>query len=176
MGGQRVQPHERLIHQDEFGRVEQCRQNGQLLLHAVGVRADGLAQRFGQRKTLAVHPYPLGAGSLADAEHIRNEIQILDTGHVAIKGRVIRQIGQLTLGRKRVVPHGTAVHPHLAAIRLQDAAAAFQGGGLARPVRPDEAEDLSRPDGQCEVFHRRFLAVLFGQMPDLQHSDLSFRS
>ena len=44
MGGLGVQTHEGLIHHDELGLVEPGGDDGQLLLHAVGVGGDGLGQ------------------------------------------------------------------------------------------------------------------------------------
>ena len=171
---QRVQPDEGFIHQDQFGRMEQRRDDGQLLLHAVGVVPDGLGQRPGQAEALPVHPHPLGAGRVRHPEDVRDEIEVLDAGHVMVKVGVIGQIGQLPLGGKRVLPHRDAVHPHLAAVRLEDAAATFQGSGLARTVRPDEAEDLAGPDGQRQSVHCRLLPVALGQLLNLKHSASPF--
>ena len=39
-----VQAHKRLIHDDELGLVEPSGDNGQLLLHTVGVGGNGLGQ------------------------------------------------------------------------------------------------------------------------------------
>ena len=54
MGGLRVQADERLVHHDELRGMEPGRNNGQLLLHAVGVGGDGLGQIVRQLKALRV--------------------------------------------------------------------------------------------------------------------------
>ena len=56
---------------------------------------------------------------------IRDKIKVLDAGHIVVKLRVVRQVGQAALAFQRVVPHGNAVHINFAGIELLDAAAAF---------------------------------------------------
>ena len=105
--------------------MQQRRNNGKLLLHAVGVRPDGLRQVLRQAKGIAVLPGALRPLCGAYAEDIRNKIKVLDAGHIVVKLRVVRQIGQTALAFQRVVPHRNAVHINFSGIELLDAAAAF---------------------------------------------------
>ena len=61
----------------------------------------------------------------AYAEDVCDKIKVLDAGHIIVKLRVIRQIGQTALTFQRVLPHGNAVHINFSGIKLLDTAAAF---------------------------------------------------
>ena len=61
----------------------------------------------------------------AYAKDIRNKIKVLDTGHILVQLRVIRQIGQAALAFQRVLPHGNAVHINFSGIKLLDTAASI---------------------------------------------------
>ena len=61
----------------------------------------------------------------AYAKDICDKIKVLDAGHIIVKLRVIRQIGQTALAFQRVLPHGNAVHINFSGIKLLDTAAAF---------------------------------------------------
>ena len=105
--------------------MQQRRNNGKLLLHAVGVCPDGLRQILRQAKGIAVLPDALRSLCSAYAKDIRDKIKVLDTGHILVQLRVIRQIGQAALAFQRVLPHGNAVHINFSGIKLLDTAAAF---------------------------------------------------
>ena len=171
---QRVQPHEGLVHEDELRLVEQGRDDGQLLLHAVGVCADGLGQVLREVELVAVGPDALGTLPCPHRKDIRDEVQVLDASHVFVQVRVVRQIGQPPLAFQRVILHRDAVHRNAAAVELLDAAAALECGGLARAVVADECADLAGADVQAEVLHGRLAAVGLGQMFDVEHKVPSF--
>ena len=105
--------------------MQQRRNDGQLLLHAVGVCPDGLCQVRRQAKGIAILPDALRTLCGAYAKNVCNKIKVLDTGHIIVKLRVVRQVGQTALAFQRVVPHGNAVHINFTGIKLLDAAAAF---------------------------------------------------
>ena len=144
--------------------MQQRRNDGQLLLHAVGVCPDGLRQILRQAKGIAILPDALRPLCGAYAKDVCDKIKVLDACHVLVKLRVVRQIGQAALAFQRVVPHGNAIHINFAGIKLLDAAAAFQGSGLARAVVPDKGTQLPRADVQAKVLHGGLAAVGFGQM------------
>ena len=166
---QRIQPHKRLVHHNESGVVQQRRDDGKLLLHAMGIGPDGLRQILGQAELVSILPDALGALLCSYPENIRDEVQILNAGHVFIQLRIIRQIGQPALAFQRIFPHGDAVHPDLSGIELLDAAAAFDGGRLSGAVVPDECAQLSGADVQAEIPDRRLAAVGLGQVFDSEH-------
>ena len=85
--------------------MQQRRNDGKLLLHAVGVRPDGLRKFLRQAKGIAVLPDTLHPLCGAYAKDIRNKIKVLDAGHILVQLRVIRQVGQAPLAFQRVIPH-----------------------------------------------------------------------
>ena len=105
--------------------MQQRRNNGKLLLHAVGVCPDGLRQILRQAKSIAVLPDALRPLCGAYAEDVCDKIKVLDAGHILVQLRVVRQIGQAALAFQRVLPHGNTVHINFSGIKLLDTAAAF---------------------------------------------------
>ena len=105
--------------------MQQRRNDGQLLLHAVGVCPDGLCQVRRQAKGIAILPDALRTLCSAYAKNVCNKIKVLDTDHIIVKLRIVRQVGQTALAFQRVVPHGNAVHINFSGFKLLDTAAAF---------------------------------------------------
>ena len=169
MGGLGVKPHEGLIHNDEPGVVEPRGDDGQLLLHAVGVGGDGLRQIAGQLEGVRIGADALPPGLGVHAEHVGDEVQVLDARHVIVQVGVVGDIGQQALAGQRVGLDGLAADGDLALIELQDAHHGFQGGGLACAVVSDKAVDLAGGDVQRQVVHGLLLAVGLGQMLNVQH-------
>lgn len=71
---QRAPADEGFIHQDQFGRMEQRRDDGQLLLHAVGVGQRWLRQIGGQFKCIGVFADARLPLICAHAENVGDEI------------------------------------------------------------------------------------------------------
>ena len=97
--------------------MEQGGNNSQLLFHAVGIGADGLAQVGGQFKHLPVAPDPLLPLRLAHAKDITDKIQKLYPCHKIMQIRVVRQISDLPLAGNRFRPDRFAPHQDLAAVK-----------------------------------------------------------
>ena len=173
MGRLGVKPHEGLIHDDELGLVQPRGDNGQLLLHAVGVGGNGLGQIVRQLEPRRVVPdadLPVGG---ADAEDVGDEIQVLDAAHKVVQVGVVGDVGNLPLAGQRLILDGLTVNGDLPRVELQNAHHRLQRGGLARAVMSDKAVDLAGPDVQAQIIHSPFLAVGLGQMLDFQHNILS---
>ena len=167
-----VKPHEGLVHDNELRVVEPCGDDGELLLHAVGIGGDGLRQIARQLEKLRVFPDTRLPRGGVHAEHIGDEAQILDAGHVVVQIRVVGDVRQLPLAAQRVGSDGAAAHGDLAAVELQDPHRRLQRGGLSRAVVTDEAVDLPRRDVQRQIVHGFFLAVGLGQVLNVQHGRL----
>ena len=144
--------------------------NGQLLLHAVGISADGLVQIAGNLKGIGQLLDPLGTLLGRDAEHITDEVQVLHAGHKLIQIGIIRDVGHLFLAANGVCLDGQAIDQDLAAVELHDACHAFQRGGLACAVVTDEAVNFTGPDVQGQIVHGLFFAIGLGKMVDFQHN------
>ena len=169
MGRLGVQPHKGFIHDDQLRLVQPRGDDGQLLLHAVGIGGDGLGQILRQLEPRRIVPDACLAVIGADAEDIRDEVQVFDAAHKIVQIRVIGDVGQLPLAGQRLRPDGLAVDIDLPRVELQDARHRLQRGGLARAVVSDKAVQLPRLNVQAQVVHRLLLPVGLGQMLDFQH-------
>ena len=159
MGGLGVQAHKRLVHEDQLRLMKPGGNDGQLLLHTVGIGADGLVQAGCQLEGLRQLIDPLGPLLGGDPKDIRHKIQVLDAGHKIVEVRVIRDVGHLLFAGQGVSLDGHPVHQNLAAVKLQDARHAFQGGGFARAVMSDKAVYLSGVNVQRQIVHSLLVAV-----------------
>jgi len=170
VGGFGVQAHERLIHDDELRRVDQGADEGQFLLHAVGIAGDGLCQILRQFKQLGVlmnARFPVGLGH---AENVGNEIEIFDAREKLVQVRIVGNVGQYLLAGDGIPAKGRAVDGDLAGVEGQNTAAGLDGGGFTCPVVADKAVDLAGEDVERQVVHGLLFSVGFGQMLDFQHS------
>ena len=149
--------------------------DGQLLLHAVGIGGDGLGQIGGEPEPFGVFPDTAFPFLLGNTEHIGDKIEVLDAVEELVKIGVIGQVGDLLLAADGVLPNGDAVYIDLALLKLQDAAAGFDGGGFTGAVVPDKAVDLPCPDVQADIVNCFFLPVYLRQMFDFEHSASSDR-
>ena len=168
VGGGGIQPHEGLVHHNELRLVEPRGDDGQLLLHTVGIGVDGLGQIRVQAEPLRQRLDAFRAGR-PYAVDIRHEVQISDPGEEIVQVRVIRDIGQRLFRADGVGYDIMAADGDLSLVKPQQPAAGFQRGGLARPVVADKAVDLPRGDIQGQIVHGGLIAVFFGQMFDVQH-------
>ena len=147
--------------------------DGELLLHAVGIGGDGLGQIVRQLEAGRVVADAGLAVVRADAEDVGDEIEVFDAGHEFVEIGVIRDVGHQALAGERVFADGCAADADIARVELQDAGDGFEGGGLARAVVADEAVNFTGSDVQAEVVNGLLLAVGFGQMFDSQHNAAS---
>ena len=147
--------------------------DGQLLLHAVGVGGDGLGQIVRQLKAGCVVPDTRLPVIGADAENVRDEVQVLDTAHEVVQVGVVGDVRDLPLAGQRLRLDGFSVNGDLPGVELQNPHHRLQSGGLARAVMSDKAVDLAGPDVQAQVVHGLFFAVGLCQMLDFQHNVLS---
>ena len=111
----------------------------------------------------------------ADAENIRDKVQVFYPRHIFVEVGIVGYIGDDFLAGERVVLDRNSVYRYLALVELQNAHDGFQRCGLTRAVVPDEAVYLAGRDVQSEVVNSLFLAVGFGQIFDVKHS-ISFSS
>ena len=169
----RVEPDEGLVHEDELRVVDPRGDDGELLLHAVRIRADGLTEvgreleRIGQR--LDARP----ALRRRAAENVGDEVQVLDAAHEIVQIGVVGDVGQLPLAAEGVGADGPAADENVARVKLKDADGCLERRRLAGAVVPDEAVDLARRDAQAQIVDGLFLAVGLGQMLNVKHGDPS---
>jgi hypothetical protein len=121
--------------------------------------------------------------------HVRGQSkglhQLRDIHRVSVEGpERLQDLTDADLGRKRallqldpdplshLVPVSLRVqtqHPDRPAVGHPQPCDAFHGGGLARPVRPHDTEDLRRSHTQIETIHSDYRAIRLVRPPDIDH-------
>ena len=87
-----------------------------------------------------------GLGARLEVRHAvdaRRSAQVLDDGQVLEQLRLVGHERELPLGLDRLGGDVVAADGDVAVARCVDAGEAAQRGGLARAVRPDQADDLA---------------------------------
>lgn len=84
MGGQGIQSHKGLVHENQPGIVQQGGNQRDLLLHAVGTVGDGLRQIVRHPQKLPVFPDAGRAVRLGHAVNVGHKVQILQPGQKLI--------------------------------------------------------------------------------------------
>ena len=175
MGGLGVQAHEGLVQHQQAGRVDKGRDQGQLLLHAMGIAGNGIAQRVLQLQGAGGPLDTPAAVGLGYGKNIGDKGQILDTRQVIVEIGIVRDIGKAGLGGYRIAGQVNPINEDLARIIALRADQAFDGRSLSGPVVADKAEDIARLHAKGEVAHRGLTAGIgLGQVGDLKHDGHSF--
>ena len=167
-----VETDERLIHQNKLWLVQPRRDDGELLLHAVGVRRDGLGEVARQLEEARVLADALLPRPRLHVEDISNEIEVLDARHELVEVGVIWNVGEHFLAGDGIVLNGVSADRDLAGIELLDADDGLERCGLARAVVADEAVDLPGRDVKRQIIHGLLFTEGLGQMVDIEHKVL----
>ncbi len=102
-------------------------------------------------------------GGIGEAVGCAVEAQILQDGQVVIQAEALGHIPDARADLRGVGVHGHAQHLYRAGGGLHQAQQHADGGGLARAIRPEEAEDLSAADFEIDAIHSGEVAEAFGQ-------------
>ena len=161
----RVESVGRLV-EDEDARVVQQR------LREAGAALVALRQRL---ERLAAHALEVHAADraldaalrvgAAESARVRDEAEELLDRHVGVRGRALGQVAEGALGGDRVVGEADALELDGARGRLEEAGDHAHGGALARAVRPEEAEHLSRGDLEVDPAHRMDVSESLFEFP-----------
>ena len=113
----------------------------ELLFHAAG---EPVGEAVAKRRHAHHLEKSVPAGGIAaHVVDLGEEGDVLVDGEVAVQGKLLREVADAR-GEPAPLAGGVeAAGERLAGVRLQEAQDHAQGGGLARPVRPDEAEHLA---------------------------------
>ncbi len=91
---------------------------------------------------------------IVDPVQSREELDVLVDGEIAVQTELLRDVANRGRGRAVRPERIGAEQPHLAAVRSDQTADETQQRRLSRPVRPDHAEHLARPDVERDVVKR----------------------
>ena len=159
---QGVQARGRLVEDVELGVRGERGHNGHLLAVALGVRA-GLLVRV---EFEALDQLVAASGVDAVATQTCQKVDGLKPGEVGPQRHIARHIGDSAMQTDRVAPRVAAEQAHGSAVGPEQAEQHADGGGLACAVRPEEAGDVTRRDGQVEAVESFRAAERLGQTPD----------
>ena len=169
MGGDRIKADEGLIHDDELRLVYPRRDDGKLLLHAVGICRHRLRKVLGEPENIGVSAYALLAVGLAHTVDISHEVQVFHAGKIVVQLRIIGYVGNYLFALERFFLYRHTVDKNIAAVKLQYPAGRLDGRGLARAVMADEGVDIAGRDLKAQVIHHGLAVVAFCEVPDFQH-------
>ena len=102
-----------------------------------------------------------------DTVDIRNEIEILDSGHKLVDIRVIGNIGDVLFAGQRIFPHRDTIDLNISFLKRKDPADTFDRCGLAGAVMADKTADFSRSDLESKIIHCFDITIAFCKIPDI---------
>src|SRR5580704_788393 len=161
--GGRVEAGRQLVEDDEAGAADESEGDREPLLLPAGQLPVASAALFRQAKASEER---LGVG----VPWVEGRVQVDRLGD----GDLVGQLALLELDADQLPCLGAvtvgvdAEHPDRAAVGMAQPLGALDGGGLARAVRAEDAEDLALLDAQAEVVDRDLLAVPLAQVADLK--------
>ena len=136
----------------------------------LGERIDRLVQHAGQ-SGLRHGPVPRRAGGRAmQIADPGDKAQKFARGHFAISGGAFRQIADFGLRPERVTADVVAADARRAAVGRQKAGHHLHGGGFARPIGPQETQNLALPDNKGQAGHCRDRVKTLGEVFNFEHS------
>ena len=119
---------------------------------------------------------PLGALAPGHVLDLRHERHVARGRHLGIERRRLGQVADRA-ARERRLPEDVMPPDHrLAVRRRQEAGQHAHGRGLARAVRPEEADDFPRRHLEVEATHRLEVAVALREAGDTDGRRRSGRS
>src|SRR5436305_522312 len=104
----------------------------------------------------------------------REEIEILPNFNIVIQTEKVGHVSDVLAYFIRLIEHVKAVYFRSALGRLEQSGKHFDGGGFARAVRADEAEDIARLKSERHVINREQVAKTLGETLNLKHETSSF--
>ena len=158
LAGERVDAGGGLVQDQQVRVVDQGAAQAQLLLHAPGELAGGAVAEFQQAGGLqqAINLLPTGRAAKAEEVGEEGEVLVHRQAVVEVAAEALGHVGNARggAGTHAVAGHVAAEHLQLAGLQLAGAGNQPQQGGLAHPVRADQAHHAARGDRQRDVPQR----------------------
>ena len=149
--------------------MQPCRDDGKLLLHAVGVGAHGLGKILCKAEGVGIFCNALGALFFAHTVDIGDEVQVFYAGKVLVKLGVIGDVGHLPFAFNRAFLYRQAVNENVALFKLQDAAAGLDGRGLACSVMADKRIDITGFHLKAQVIDGGLAVIHLAEILNFKH-------
>jgi hypothetical protein len=158
----RVQPGGQLVQDGDLRVADQRQRDRQPLLLAAGELGEPGVTLVGQPQVLQQRP-PVGRVLVEGAVEVERLPDLHLLGKLAFLELCPDALPELVAVASRVEPE----HRHPAGVGDAEALDRLDGGGLARPVGAEDAEDLAPLDGKRDVMHRDAVAVSLVEVLDL---------
>ena len=153
----RIEPRGGLVEQHQVRVAEQGQRQPEPLRLAARVRARGAPGWLGDPDLLREPLRAIPRGDAAEPEQLAVEGQDLQTGQPAREERRVGRVADAPphLEQLGVAPEET----HLAGVGFEERQRELHRGGLAGPVRAEQADHLARPDREAQAVDRHHLAA-----------------
>src|ERR1035437_9546051 len=166
----RVQPDGRLIEEEHPRPMQRGLGDFQAADHAAGVfghKAAGVGRQAHELQSLPDARLPLAVWKVVE---FSEDEQVLVTGERTVHGDRLRHITDGAPNLDRLGGYGETGHARLARGGRQQRGEHLDGGGLARPVGAEQAEDLAGVDRKGERVNRRKRAEAAGKVFDFENN------
>src|SRR5262249_33782248 len=168
----RSETERRLVEQDELGPRHERAPDREHLLLAARQRPGRLPPALGEARKLIEYPHHIRRDLAAIAAQVSAHFQIFQYRHLWENVAPLRTMrdpeGENSAGRD--MGDVAAFERDRACDRVQQSRDRLQGRRLAGPVRADEGNELTLPDGERHALERRHLAVATDDVAELKHA------
>ena len=161
--GLRVQPGGGLVEDQDLGLVDERAGDRQAALQAAGQRVDLVPGPVRELDEIKQRVGPLPDEAAGQAEVPAVDEQVLPDGQLDVEGVLLRDHAEPGPHRGVIVYRVAAENGQLPAGRRRDAADHPHRRGLARAVRPQEAERLAAVEVEIDPVHRHEIPEPLGQ-------------
>jgi protein-S-isoprenylcysteine O-methyltransferase Ste14 len=164
-----VQARERLVEHQQRGPHQQRAGQRRLLAHAVAEGGDGVVGALEQVERGQQAVALRAQFGLLEPVQPTGQRQVLARREVLVERRPVGHEGEPAPGRERVLRHVVPGDLDAPGARWEQSDQRAHGGGLARAVGTQEAEDLTAHELEVEPLERGGLAVTDGQAREPDH-------
>ncbi|SHI03628.1 hypothetical protein SAMN02745124_03383 [Desulfofustis glycolicus DSM 9705] len=148
----------------------------QLLFHATGKLARLTLQERTHTAEIEQFFDAMPSTGKGDTVQVGIKVDIFSDGKIGVKGEALTHVGKFFLCPGGFGIDGKTTDSTSAATRRHDRCQQTQGGRFAGPIRPDQAEYLSREDLETEGINGDQRAEAFAQLIglDCRHAAVNF--
>ena len=166
----RVKAYKGFIQNQQLRRMHKRRNERRFLLHAVGIRADQPTQAFLHLKCRGIACDTLLPLSLRNAEHVRNEIDVLHARQIIVQLRIVRDVGCNCFAGHRLFLHRHAADADFPFLKAQCADCRADRGRLSRAVVADKTVNVPRINAEGKPVYCPFpTGIGFGKVLKCKH-------
>jgi len=163
-GGDRVDAFEGFVEEEDFWAVDDGGGECEFLLHAVGEVCDEFLCFVGEGHELEEFGGAGGGGGGVETVHAADEAKVFGCGETAEEGEAFGNDSDLAFDFDGVGGRVKAEDLNAAGGGGEESGEHFDGGGFAGAVGAEEAEELTRRDGEVDVLNGGEIAKTSGEV------------